>query len=237
MAPLPSVRSWTCWTTSLQFCAERSPGTTASNKRCSGSTAVWSQSSPLSSSAGSSGSQFFSFLATKFHFSSNWTSRLRGGKSHEFVVKVLGLVAGFGEVARNGVPGDPCEAAGGADADALFEVLQDRDGLVGGQLRAFQGGALAFGVGFLAGAAVDHADALVAPAPTAEIDVAVAALAVVGAGAIVAEEVFDAQAGHFGHDATPWRVSSPRYVSLQRILFALFARQGHHQIVGGGRKG
>src|SRR3954447_21223329 len=136
MAPQPSVRSWTSRTTSLQFAAERSPGTTTSNKRCSGSTAVWSQSSPLSSSRGSSGSRFFSFLATKFHFSSNWTSRVRGGKIHEFVVEVLGLVAGEGEEARDGVPGDAGEPAGGADAAPLAEVVQDGDGLVGWQLGA-----------------------------------------------------------------------------------------------------
>src|SRR5439155_9698096 len=103
------------------------------------------------------------------------------------------------------------------------------DGVVGGQLGALQGGALALGVGLLAGAAVDHADRLVATAPAAEINVATTALAVVGAGGIVAEEVLDAQAGRFGHDATPWRVSSLRYHSLKGILFALFARQGHHR--------
>src|SRR5262245_21886462 len=218
MAPLPPVRPWTSRTTSLQFCAERSPGTTTSNRRCSGSTAVWSQSSPLSSSRGSPGSVFFSFLAMKFHFSSNWTSRLRGGKSHELVVEEFGLVAGPGEVARDGVPGDPREAAGGADAAPLSEVLEDGDGLVGGQLGAFEGGALALGVGPLAGAAVDHADAPVAAAPAAEIDVAVAALAVVRAGGIMAEEVFDAQPRRFGHDTTPWRVCLRGYDSQRRIL-------------------
>src|SRR5262249_52595698 len=131
MAPWPSVRSWTSCTTLLQFCAQRSPGTTTSNSRCSGSRAVWSQSSPLSWSWGS---VFFCFLATKFHFSSSWTSRVRGGKSHELVVEVLGLVAGFGEEARDGVPADPGQPAGGADAAALAEMVQDTDGLVGGQL-------------------------------------------------------------------------------------------------------
>src|SRR3954469_13719401 len=189
MAPLPSVRPWTSSTTLLQFSAERSPGTTASSRRCSGSTAVWSQSSPLSSSAGSPGSQFFSFLATKFHFSSNWASRVLGGKSHEFVVEEFGLVAGFGEVARDGVPGDAGQPTGGADAAPLPEVFQDGGGLVSRQLGALQGGALSSGVGPLTGAAVDHADALVAPAEAAEIKVAAAALAVVGAGGIVAEEV------------------------------------------------
>ena len=164
---------------------------------------MWSQLSPESSSAGSSGSVFFCFLATKFHFSSNWTSRVLGGKRHEFVVAVFGLLAGEAEVARDGVPGDAGQAAGGADAAALAEVVEDGDDLVGGQLGAFQGGALAFGAGPLTGAAVDHADVLVATAPAAEINIAVTAFAVVGAGGIVAEEVFDAQKGPFGHDATP----------------------------------
>src|SRR5262249_45436755 len=84
------------------------------------------------------------------------------------------------------------------------------------------------GVGPFASAAVDHADALVAPAPTAEIDVAVAAFAVVRAGGIVAEEVSDAQARCFGHDATPWRVYSRGYDSPPRLLLALFVRQDHH---------
>src|SRR3954469_14891849 len=128
MAPWPSVRSCTSCTTFLQFSAERSPGTTASNNRCSASTAVWSQPSPLSSSRGSSGSRFFSFLATKFHFSSNWTSRVRGGKIHELVVEAFGLVAGEGEEARDGVPGDAGQPAGGADAAPLAQVVQDRDG-------------------------------------------------------------------------------------------------------------
>jgi hypothetical protein len=106
---------------------------------------VWSQSSPLSPSRGSSGSQFFSFLAMKFHFSSNWTSRVSGGKSHELVVEVLGLVAGEGDVSQDGVLGDADESAGGADAAALADVPEDGDGLLGGQLAAFEGGALAFG--------------------------------------------------------------------------------------------
>ena len=49
--------------------------------------------SPLRSSAGSSGSRFFSFLATNAHFSSNWASRVLGGKSDLLVVKVAGAEA------------------------------------------------------------------------------------------------------------------------------------------------
>ena len=82
-------------------------------------------------------------------------------------------------------------------------MVEDGNDLVGRQLGAFQGGALAFGVGSLAGAAVDHANLLVAAAPAAEINIAVTAFAVVDAVGIVAEAVFDAEAGQFGHDASP----------------------------------
>src|SRR3954467_14567969 len=116
MAPRPPVRRYTSSTAFLQFSAVRAPGTTTSSRRCSGSTAVWSQSSPRPSSAGSSGSHDFSFLAIKFHFSSSCTSRVPGGKGDEPVVQVLGLVAGEGDVAGDGVPGDASEAGGGADA-------------------------------------------------------------------------------------------------------------------------
>jgi hypothetical protein len=53
----------------------------------------WSQHSPLCSSAGSERSQCFSFfLATNNHFSSNWTSSVFGGKSHEFVMGFGGVL-------------------------------------------------------------------------------------------------------------------------------------------------
>src|SRR5262249_22692840 len=113
---------------------------------------------------------------------------------------------------------------------ALFAVVEDGDNLVGRQLGSFQGSALALGVGAFAGAAVDHADLLVAAAPAAEINVAVTALAVVGAGGMVAEEVLDAEAGRFDHDASPCPVYSPGYDSLYPSLFGLFARQGHHPV-------
>jgi hypothetical protein len=103
----------------------------------------------------------------------------------------LGLVAGKGEVAGDGIPGDASEATGGADAAALADVVEDGDDLVGRQLGALEGGALEFGGRLLAGAAVDHADPLVAAAPAAEINVAVVPFAVVGAGRIVAEALLD----------------------------------------------
>src|SRR5262249_61914293 len=82
-----------------QAAPSRLPGTKARSRRLSGSTAVWSQSSPRSRSNGSSGSHAASFLKTNPHFSSTWTSRVRGGKSHEFVVPFLGVGPGQRQVA------------------------------------------------------------------------------------------------------------------------------------------
>lgn len=57
----PPVRSRTCRMTCLQATPSRLPGTRHSRSRLSGSTAVWSQSSPRSRSSGSRGSHDFSF--------------------------------------------------------------------------------------------------------------------------------------------------------------------------------
>jgi hypothetical protein len=80
----------------------------------------------MRSSAGSSGSQFFSFLATKDHFSSNWTSRVRGGKGDQLVVEVAGVLTGDLAQAADGASIHLAEPAGLADAAPLGDVLQDR---------------------------------------------------------------------------------------------------------------
>src|SRR3982751_3958076 len=90
----PPVRRLKSSTTATTLSAVRSPGTTLTTSRLSGSNATWSQVSPSRSSAGSSGSQFFSFLATKAHLSSNWSSRVRGGEGDQLVVEVAGVLAG-----------------------------------------------------------------------------------------------------------------------------------------------
>jgi hypothetical protein len=74
-------------------------------------------------------------LPTNAHFSSNWTSRVEGGKGHEFVVELLGVVAGAQGVAADGVLIDASQPAGLADADALGEVAEDVEDLVGWQAR------------------------------------------------------------------------------------------------------
>src|ERR1700712_3634298 len=122
----PPVRRLRSSTTATTLSAVRSPGTTLTTSRLSASIATWSQVSPLRSSAGSPGSQFFSFLATKAHFSSNWTSRVRGGKLDQLAVEVAGMLAGDPAQASDGVAVHLAEPAGLADAAPLGDVLQDR---------------------------------------------------------------------------------------------------------------
>src|SRR5215217_1129672 len=186
-----------------QFSRVRSPGTTASTSRLSASTAVWSHRSPSRASAGSAGSQLFSFLATKLHFSSSWTSRVLGGKSRDLVVDCLAVPAGQAGVARDGVGPDVNQPAGGACAAPFLEVLHDGEDLLLGQLGAFKDGALALGEGPLASAAVHHADPLALARPAAEIQVATAALTRLRAVLILAAEVLDRTHGPLTLDASP----------------------------------
>src|SRR5206468_9492173 len=140
MSARPPVRSWTWRISRWQVAPSRLPGTRARSNRLSGSTAVWSQSSPRSRSRGSVGSQFASLLATNPHFSSTWTSRVRGGKRHEFIVKRLGVGSGECQVAGHGVLVDLDQAAGGPGPAAFPEVLQDGQGLLIGEAGVFQDG-------------------------------------------------------------------------------------------------
>jgi hypothetical protein len=126
-------------------------------------------------------------LATNDHFSSNWTSRVSGGKAHQLAVELLGVAAGPAGEADDGVFADPDQAGGLADADAFGQVGQDSQGLVGGQVGVEQGRALALGEAGLAGAAVQQAAAVLAVAGAGG-EVAVAPLAAVGAGGVEAAE-------------------------------------------------
>src|SRR6266567_8902276 len=112
----PPVRSLKSFTSRWVCSSVRLPATTLTTRRCSGSKATWSQLSPCRASPGLSGSQCFSFLPTKDHFSSNCTSRVFGGKSHDLVVDVLGVLAGDRGEAHRRVLVDADEAAGLADA-------------------------------------------------------------------------------------------------------------------------
>jgi hypothetical protein len=80
----------------------------------------------LRSSAESVGSQFFSFLATKAHFSSIWASRVFGGKSDELVVEVAGVLAGQSAQPADRAAIHLAKSTGLADATPLGDVVQDR---------------------------------------------------------------------------------------------------------------
>jgi hypothetical protein len=128
-------------------------------------------------------------LATKDHFSSNWTSRVVGGKSHEVVVEVLGVPTGLEGEADDRVLVHSRQAAGLADANPFLEVGQDRDGLVVGQAAVEQGSALAVAEAVLAGAAGQVAALLGSAIAKGDAQVALAPLAIVGALRILATKV------------------------------------------------
>jgi hypothetical protein len=69
-------------------------------------------------------------LATNDHISSNWISRVSGGKSYEFVVGVRGVPSGQSSQPHDGVAMDPDESFGLTDSVAFDQVLQDGDGLL-----------------------------------------------------------------------------------------------------------
>ena len=132
-----------------------------------------------------------SFLPTKDHFSSNWTSRVLGGKGHEFLVQLLGVFAGPLAVADDGVIIDADQAPGLADATALDEVVQDGLDFLRGQAAVEQGGALAFAEAGLAGTAGEHAALLVLAVAEGDTEVVAAALAVIGARGVLAAEAVE----------------------------------------------
>jgi hypothetical protein len=64
-------------------------------------------------------------LATNDHFSSNWTSRVSGGKGHQLVVGGFGVLAGQEGQSRDRVLVDPHQTSRLPDAAAVGQVLQD----------------------------------------------------------------------------------------------------------------
>src|SRR5215207_10952945 len=138
----PPVRRRKSRTSAWVASAVRLPTTRLTTSRLSGSSAVWSQQSPR---RGSSGSQFFSFRPTNDHFSSNWTSLVAGGKSHEFVVESLGMGAGQADVSGDRIRVDPGQPGRLSGADPLGHMGEDGGGLVRRQPGIEQGGALALG--------------------------------------------------------------------------------------------
>src|SRR4051812_44934892 len=156
--------------------AVRLPTTRLTTNRLSGSRATWSQQSPHRTS---SGPQFFCFLATKAHFSSNCTSLVFGGKSDQFVVEGCGVVAGASGVPGDGVRVDASEPSGLAGADPFGDVSQNRSHLVRREPGVEQRSALAFGEAGLACSTAEHPAALPRPVPGGHGQVPVPPLPVV----------------------------------------------------------
>jgi hypothetical protein len=116
--------------------------------------------------------QFFCFLATNDHISSNWTSRVSGGKGHELVVCVPGVLSGPACQPHDGVAVDTDKTLGLADAIALDQVFEDGDCLLRGQAGMGQRGALALGEAGLARPAVEQSDVVVLTVAVADREIA-----------------------------------------------------------------
>lgn len=159
------------------------PTTALRTNRLLASKATWSQQSPQRDS---SAWQCFCFLPTNDHFSSSWTSWVVGGKSHEFVVALLGVGAGPQSIADDRVFIDARQPSGLAHAAAILEVLEDGQGLVVGEADAEEGTAFAFGEAGLAGAADEQAALLGGAVAEADAEVVAAAHAVVRALGVLA---------------------------------------------------
>jgi hypothetical protein len=105
---------------------------------------------------------------------------VRGGKSHAFVVDVLGLLAGDQGQPHDGVLVDADQAAGLANAAALLQMLENGQGFVLGELAVVQSRAFAFREAFLTGAAGEDTAFLVGAVAEAYAEVIQATAAVVG---------------------------------------------------------
>jgi hypothetical protein len=137
-------------------------------------------------------------LATKAHFSSNWTSRVRGGKHDQFVVEVAGVLSGQSAVATDRVAVHFAEPPGLADATPLGDVLQHRFDLLGREPGAEENRTLALGEAGLAGAATEHAADLLGTISAGHAQISRPSLAVVGTLGIQA-----AESREVVHDAAP----------------------------------
>jgi hypothetical protein len=127
-------------------------------------------------------------LATNDHISSSWISRVSGGKGHELVVGVSGVLSGQAGQPHDGIAMDPDEAFGLADTVAFDEMLQDGDDFLRGQAGVGERGALAFGKSALAGVAIEQSDLLMPAVAVADREIAGVASAVERAFGVLAAE-------------------------------------------------
>jgi hypothetical protein len=127
-------------------------------------------------------------LVTKDHFSSNWASRVRGGKSHEFVVELFGVLTGDDGQAHDRVLVNADQATGLAHAATLLQMPEDGERFVVGQFGTIQRRAFTFREAFLAGATGENAPLFVGAVAETNTQIVEAALAVVGTSGVVATE-------------------------------------------------
>jgi hypothetical protein len=127
-------------------------------------------------------------LATNDHISSSWISRVSGGKGHELVVDVPGVLAGHAGQPHGGVAMHPDQAFGLTDPVALDEMLEDGDHLFRGQAGVGERSALAFGESGLAGVAIKQSDLLMSAVSVADREIAGISLAVERAFGVLAAE-------------------------------------------------
>src|SRR5215207_10072855 len=217
----PPVRRRKSRTKARVASAVRLPTTKLTTNRVSGSRATWSQQSPRRAS---SGSQFFCFLPTNAHFSSNWASTVLGGKGDQLVVEFGGVIAGPSGVACDGVGVDAGETSGIAGADPLGHVSQDRSHLLRRQPRVEQGRALALGEAGLAGTTPEHAAGLAGSVARGDGEVAVPTLAQIGAGRVQTTERTQVV-----HDPPPLQ---PREAVLYNETHTPTTFNGHHRVLG-----
>jgi hypothetical protein len=147
-------------------------------------------------------------LATNDQLSSNWASRVLGGKGHEFLVGVVGVLSGQAAVPHHRIAVGPHEPAGLADATPFVQVLQDRDGFLLGQVRAEQGRALALGGATATGAALQDPVLFLGATPAVDAEVVAAAAAVVLAVRVQATEACEVVHGRIC-STSPGKESQP----------------------------
>ena len=93
-------------------------------------------------------------------------------------MSVVGVLTGDTGQPDDGVAMDADESSGGADAAALVEVFEDREGLPLGQVAAVERRALALGEAGPAGVAVELSELLVLAESAADREVTGAALTI-----------------------------------------------------------
>jgi len=133
-------------------------------------------------------SQFFSFFATKAHFSSNWASRVRGGKIDQFVVEVVSVLPSDSAQAADRAAVHVAKSAGLADTASLGNVIQNRFGLLRRQPRVEERSPLSLRKAGLAHAATEHASLFMNAVATGHGQISGPSLAMLGAVGIQATE-------------------------------------------------